>query len=252
MSEPRLSHAPVGGRPSLLLVILKWRWPLAIMAVAGAVVVVAWALSRRSGVAGGGGPWKETVLAERFDSYITSLRSTGQGNLEVAILEETATVARSEENRYLWGLLPGGRDVAEIRVPVTYRYQLRLEDPWRLETNGQHCRVWAPAVRPALPPAIHTQGLVRRTDGSWISFRADAVMEALEKSLTMRLTQTAWAKVPLVRDKARETTASFVRHWVLSQSGNGLDDLIVQVEFADEPARLIVPEESNLESNRHP
>ncbi len=49
-----------------------------------------------------------------------------------------------------------------LLVDATYRYHLRLADPWRLEVQGGHLIVHAPLLRASLPPPS-TQTRWRRT-----------------------------------------------------------------------------------------
>ncbi|MEE8522930.1 MAG: hypothetical protein V3T72_03280, partial [Thermoanaerobaculia bacterium] len=132
---------------------------------------------------------------------------------------------------------PLGTTVTEVRVPVTYRYHLRLSDPWRLEVSEHTCIVYAPEIRPTLPPAIHTEGMQRHLDESWLRFDGAEQMEALEKSITPRLRQMAGdpRHVALVREQSRKTVAEFVRNWLL-QEQHWRDDRfrVIKVIFPDE------------------
>lgn len=130
-----------------------------------------------------------------------------------------------------------GKTVSEISVPVTYRYHLVLRDPWRLEVSGSTCIVHAPAMRPSLPPAIHTDQMQKRSEAGWARFDAREQMAELERSLTPRLTRTAGdpRRLALVRDECRKTVAEFVRDWLLREDHWRHDRFTaIRVVFADE------------------
>ncbi|MDX2109872.1 MAG: hypothetical protein SFY80_06465 [Verrucomicrobiota bacterium] len=180
----------------------------------------------------------QTEITQRFESYLTRIRNTGQGNLEVAIMDEMAILSRTEETRTFWGMLPGGKDYAEIRIPVTYRFYIKLEEDWSLAIKDRLLQVKCPELRASQPPAIHTQGMQKRIEGSWYSLNTQANMEQLEKSLTFALARKAPQKALLARDEARRTISEFVRHWVLDTKLGLPQDTIIQVYFPDETAPL--------------
>jgi hypothetical protein len=72
---------------------------------------------------------------------------------------------QTEERRSLWGLLDLGTNTAQIIVPVTCRYHVQLREAWKFETPGDRVIVHAPALRAAVPPAIHTEELQRLAGG---------------------------------------------------------------------------------------
>ncbi len=189
--------------------------------------------------------FSSTTITETFTAAIPRLGSEGM-LLEVATLEATEIFERRDEKRALFELVPLGTTVSEIRVPVTYRYHIRLEDPWTLDVSDGVCRVRAPPIRATQPPAIHTGGVEKRIEGSWLRFDEDEVMEELERSLSDRLSARAASPdtIDLVRETCRRHVAEFVREWLLAEDqwGNGLI-VAVAVVFADEePEALPVVE----------
>jgi hypothetical protein len=200
------------------------------------------------------GAWARGLITgdvtERFLSGIATVAPIGGGHLEVAVAENVETLTRTDERRAFWDLLPLGTTSVEIRVPVTYRYHLRLDDRWTVTVADGVCRVAAPALRPSLPPAIHTDRIERRIDESWLRFDGAAQMSALEASLTPELARVAGDRrhLALVRDSARGTVARFVRGWLLNESAWGEERVrAIVVSFADEapaaadrPATLVV------------
>ena len=137
-----------------------------------------------------------------------------------------------------WNLIPLGTTVTEIRVPVTYRYHVRLDEPWRLEVEGQNCVVHAPEIRPTLPPAIDTGRMEKFSERGWLRFNEDEQMEGLERSLTGVLSERASdaGHLELVRERCRVEVAEFVRSWLLVEDHWREDRFrSITVIFADDP-----------------
>ena len=176
-------------------------------------------------------------VTESFVSSIPEIDSTAGGNLELATVKATETFTQSDERRVLWDVVSLGVTVTEIKVPVTYRYHLRLDDPWRIEVSEHACTVWSPAIRATQPPAIDTAGMEKRVDESWLRFDGADQMAALEKSITPRLRLYAQdpRHIALVREESRKTVAEFVRTWLLMQDQWRSDRLrTITVIFPDE------------------
>jgi hypothetical protein len=246
-----------GGTPrerAWLRVVALARWPLAFVAAA-LLVLVAFARScpsfseRReatreaieaAGRAAGG-------IAERLrtgritTSFVAALPELlpGEAILELAAFEATEAIARTDSRSVLFDLVPLGSTVSEIRVPVTYRYHVRLSDAWRLEARNRACLVRAPRLRPTLPPAIHTDRMEKRSEAGWLRFDASDRMAELERSMTP--TFSGWAADPrhvsLVREPCRLRLAEFVRSWLLREDHWRSDRFSsVTVVFEDEAA----------------
>ena len=191
-----------------------------------------------------------TTMAERFSSgqvthtfqsALPQIFPTGQGHLEVAVAQQVETFRAEDSKRLFWDKLPIGTTVSEIRVPVTYRYHLRLADPWQIEVSGHSCIVTAPPIRPSQPPAVHTEGLERRSEEGWGRFNARAQMEALEKGITPTLEEYAAdpRRLALIREQSRQAVAAFVRNWLLREDHWREDRFhSIKVIFADETLSL--------------
>ena len=78
-------------------------------------------------------------ITTTFRSALPELTSTGNGNLELATATVVETVTRADERKVLWDRFSLGETVVELRMPVTYRYHVRLDDPWELEADGSVC-----------------------------------------------------------------------------------------------------------------
>ena len=233
--------------------LARFRWPLAIVAVV-LVVLVAYVLTLRSAerAASGAGQlardagqrlgsiaekFQSGTITETFIAALPEITSAGHGNLELATSKVTETLRRSTERRILWDRISLGETVSEIRVPVTYRYHVQLGAEWSLEVSGRTCIVEAPPLLPTLPPAIHTDGIEKRTTAGWLRFDSAEQMLDLERSLTPTLERYAADRrhMAAAREQSRKTVALFVRDWLLRESHWREDRFsAIQVRFADE------------------
>src|ERR1051325_2749888 len=93
-------------------------------------------------------PFCETLITQTFIGALPSL--TQELNLEVAKTWQVEILEKID-TRKLCGIHLGTNS-ARIRVPVTYRFHLRIRDSWHLSVKGRNVIVYAPAIRPSLPP----------------------------------------------------------------------------------------------------
>lgn len=241
----------------------SWRWPAAVVIVAlVALAGFAWLVYscketivgslRETGkasvtnlhalgeeVAKGLERFKKGTITQTFTAAIPSLARNGGGNLELATATATETFTRADRKTIAWDLISLGTTVTEIKVPVTYRYHLRLRDNWRLDVSGNTCLVHAPRIRASLPPAIHTDKMEKKSDEGWARFNAQAQMTELEKSITPTLITFARdaQHLALVREECRKTVAEFVRDWLLREDQWRTDRFhTIKVIFEDDPA----------------
>jgi hypothetical protein len=242
-------------RPEHVLTV--YRWPIAVVIVAliglFAFLAFIWVTKRtydetlaRGGKAGEYAVQKAESIAEKFmsghitRSFVTAIpeiASTGAGHLELATSDQTETFRAEDERSVFWDKLYLGKTVSEIRVPVTYRYHLRLSDSWRLDIVGQTCIVFAPRIRASLPPAIHTDRMEKNSAAGWARFNAREQMTDLEKSVTPTLSQYASDEkhTALAREQCRKTVAEFVKTWLLKEDQWRTDRFrTIKVIFADE------------------
>lgn len=230
----------------------SWRWPLAFVAI-GAFALIAYlvtlqrcaAFSRSAAEAPGAvvagleraarGFFSGDVT-QRFLSSIPEIRSPGTASLELAVAETTETLSRVDERRVAWDLVDLGRTTVEIRVPVTWRYHVPLSGPWKATIEDGVMTVEAPALRPSLPPAIHTDRLERRVEADWLRFDGPERLAELESQLTPLLTRRAadWRHVALAREPARRALGDAARAWLAAEGGAEAVRAVV-VRFADEP-----------------
>jgi hypothetical protein len=236
-------------------VVRVLRWPVVILALAAMVYLVVHQIGRTAREGGraatemvrelGEGAvdiaaaFKSGTITETFVSDIPSFRKDGGARLELVSFEAVEILRKSDELRIGWDLISLGTTVTEIRVPVTYRYHVRFDEPWLLEVEGQSCVVHAPAIRPSLPPAIDTGRMERYSERGWLRFNEDEQMEALERGITAALSQRAGdpRHLEMVRERCRLEVADFVRSWLLREDHWREDRFrSVTVIFADETA----------------
>lgn len=226
-----------------------WRWPAVVIIIA-LLTLLGFRAACRTVRDGGlaavsalgnavsiGEAFRTDRITTTFISSLPRLSSDDGTKLELVAIESVETITRTDDRRFFYDMLPLGATVSEIRVPVTYRYHLRLDDPWRLEVRDQACIVHAPAIRATLPPAIDTAGLERRSSSGWLRFDADEQMVELERNLTALLGRRAADPdaVDLVRETCRRRTAEFVRNWLLAEDQWRSDRFrSVTVIFADD------------------
>lgn len=227
-------------------VLSSFRWPLVFVA-ACAIAVGAYIWTVRTGaqtaenvgrsIGGIAERFRTGKITTTFLASIPELTSTGSGNLEVATASATETFTRSDERRILWDWVSLGQTVTEIRAKVTYRYYVSFNDLWDIEMSDHTCIVKVPALRPSLPPAIHTETLEKKTERGWLRFDAERQMAELEKAITPTIEQYAFSSghLNLVRETARKTVAEFVRRWLLKEDHWRSDRFrAIIVVFADE------------------
>jgi len=239
------------GRSSEVLRVL--RWPVVVVLLA-LLVLVAVHQVREAALDGGraavegvravgsgaaeiAGRFASGTITTTFVAAIPRLVADDGTLLELAAYEATETLARADDRRIFFDMVPLGTTVSEIRVPVTYRYHLRLDETWRLDVADGVCIVHAPPIRPTLPPAIHTDRMEKRSESGWLRFDEDEQMEALERSITPTLSRRAADPdhLALVRETCRRRVEDFVRSWLLLEDQWGPGRFThVEVIFADE------------------
>ncbi len=155
----------------------------------------------------------------------------------MASFEAVEILRSTDERRIAWDLVTLGTTVSEIRVPVTYRYHLSLDEPWHLRVESQRCLVQAPPIRPTLPPAFDTARMEKYSESGWLRFNEDEQMEELERGLTAAFSERAAdpRHIAMVRERCRLEVAEFVRSWLLLEDHWREDRFhSVTVVFADE------------------
>lgn len=173
-------------------------------------------------------------ITHTFISAIPTL--TKELNLEVATSHQTEVLERKDDRNILG--LDLGTNLASIRVPVTYRYHIRLYDSWRLEIEAGTLRVTSPKIEASLPPGIHTDQLEQHSVRGWCRLPPALLLEQLNRDLTPTLSQFAIdpRQMALIRETCRIGVAQFIRQWLEAEgrwSQDGFTAIVVQ--FAGEP-----------------
>ena len=171
-------------------------------------------------------------------SFVAAIPTiTRELNLEVATATQTETFTQSSAKTLLWGLMDLGTNVAQVRVPVTYRYHIQLREPWELKIADNQVFVTAPVFRASLPPAIHTDQMERLSMRGWGRGSPSELLKQLEQQITPTLSEHAANPKQLnqVREACRLSVAEFVQLW-LEREGQWRPDRFTstQVRFADE------------------
>jgi hypothetical protein len=184
------------------------------------------------------GQFKTGHITTTFSEDIPTIISTHGDVLELATLTSTETFTRADTTTFAWGYLPASTSIAEIRVPATYRYYLRLSDPWRLATRGNVCLVQAPQFQASLPPAIDTGRMEKRLASGWASFDRTTLLDELEKNITRHLSKRATdpKHLDLVREQCRRSVAEFVKKWLADKVQWPAKINAIIVVFPDEQA----------------
>lgn len=178
-----------------------------------------------------------TQITETFRQEITRVTSSEGDVLELATMETSETMTKADSLTLFNDLVYLGTTESEIRVPVVYRFHLKLSDEWRLNVKDGRCIVIAPPIRPSLPPAIRTEGMEKKTEAGWLRFNAAENLNKLEKDITPTLENRAGShvKIPGVRDNSRRSVAQFVRKWLLREANGSQAIKDIVVIFPDEP-----------------
>jgi hypothetical protein len=181
--------------------------------------------------------FKTGTITTTFAESIPEVTSTQGDVLELATSRSDETFRREDSMTILWNTISLGTTVSEIRVPVTFRYHVRLSDSWRLAARGNVCVVLAPRIRPSQPPAIHTESMEKMTENGWARFNKDDNLSTLEKSITPTLETRAFepSHIRLARDACRQSVAEFVKKWLVKEDRWRTDRFsAIVVVFPDE------------------
>ena len=233
-----------------------WRWPLVVVFIAllgliafvyilripgqlvesagKGVVGVAEALD------GAASKLLKGTITETFTASLPKLETERGGLLELAKITATETFRSKDELTYdfRWFEVDVGTTITEIRVPVTYRYHLRMRDAWELSVTNNVCIVHAPEIRPSQPPAIHTDRMEKSSDEGWARFNAEEQMTKLEKTITPTIRKYASDEqhLDVIRENCRKTVSEYIEDWLLREGQWGEGRLrFVKVYFPGEP-----------------
>jgi hypothetical protein len=241
--------------------ISPWRWPLTFMVLGFLAFAAYWItvsettslfksgkskirdISEKASIAAG--TFSSSQISQSFLSQLPARIEEGGNHLEVANFESVETFRSESQKRIAWDYVDLGTSVAEIRVPVTYRYHIQLEDDWQMTVHDNVCFVTAPKLRPTQPPAIHTHRMEKFTARGLLRFDSNEGISELTRSITptVRMYAGDSQHIALVKDSARKGVARFVQKWLLDNgywATNRVNRIIVAFpdEVAAEPTLL--------------
>ncbi len=170
-------------------------------------------------------PLNRAAIEEEFIASIPAIFRTQGGNLELAGFTATETFMRSDTAKlpyFNWNI-PGATTTVVIRVPVIYRYYVPASGDWDIKVYDNTCLIYAPALRPSLPPAIQTDSMKISTIEGPLSFSGKAQQAKLLQSITPQLEKNAKdsTRVKFIREEARKTVTEFVQTWLLQRGDWG-------------------------------
>ena len=213
-------EAPQPEKPNISAALTAWRWPIVVVFVA-LFALIAFVYILRTperlieSAVKGAANFQKATITQTFTASLPELESERGGLLELAKVTATESFKSQDELKYdfRWFELSAGTTTTEIRVPVTYRYHLRMRDVWRLDVENGVCIVHAPEVRPSQPPAVHTDKMEKSSDEGWARFNVDEQMVKLEKTITPTIRKYAGDEkhMAAVRENCRKTVEEFVK-----------------------------------------
>lgn len=189
-------------------------------------------------------------IETRFQESLVEIKGNHGDVLEVATYKSTAYF--TEEDRLdlsLLGLaLPLGTTEAYLMVPVTYRFHVLLSDKWLIRTTPETVTVFAPGIRPSLPPAPDISQMEVRSERGWARLNRQEVEDRVRSMVTSSLTVRAakLARSQLVRDAARGSVERSLRNWIPWLPAE-CRSKVFTVRFGDEAAGGDAATRSNVE-----
>jgi hypothetical protein len=172
-------------------------------------------------------------ITARFISAIPEL--TKESNLEIASTRQIEVLERKDDRQLLGVDL--GTNIVQLKVPVVYRYNIRLYDPWELQIQGTTLHVRSPAIQCSLPPAIFTDQIEQHCVRGWARLPPTASLERLHRDVTPTLTAYATdpRRMEFVRETCRVVVAEFVKKWLVGEGTWGAEGFTaITIQFADE------------------
>ena len=202
--------------PAFSVAKLVLKTVLAIMFFAGVFALGYYTASKTTAAAPGA-----TILGEPV-----VMRTKG-GALEVTKVVSTESITQTFPGLFF-------NNIVTITVPATYRYHVELAPEWKFMRQDNMFVVVAPPLRPSMPVAIDTAGMV--VTAGW-PFSSGEKLQAVAQ-ITPLLNQKFQTYMARQREDARKTITEFVTKWVLEQDKwNNAKDLRVVVLFPDEPVK---------------
>jgi len=167
---------------------------------------------------------RDKIKTDLLAGIPTIFRTPG-GNLELAGLTATETFMSSDTARlpFFNFNIPGATTTVIITAPVVYRYHVQVLDKWDIDIVDNICYIYAPELRPTLPPAIQSENMQIKTFEGPLAFDGAEQQAKLLQSLTPQLETLAKdsTRIKFIREDARKTVAEFIQAWLLQRGDWG-------------------------------
>jgi hypothetical protein len=129
--------------------------------------------------------WREGLVTTqttlKTEDILLEMGRTHGDILEVASpLKTTETFSRADVRHAAWGWVYMGTTTSEIKVPATFRFHIKLSEMKQARLDDSVLIVTAPVIHPTLPVAFDTEGMEKKTGGTWLRFDAAQQLTELE------------------------------------------------------------------------
>lgn len=189
-------------------------------------------------------------IETRFQESLVEVKGNKGDVLEVSTYKSTALF--NEEDRLdatvLGITVPLGTTEAFLMVPVTYRFHVLLSDRWRIRVTPETVTVFAPDIRPSLPPAPDISQMEVRSDRGWARMNRreieDRVRSMVSGALNVRAHKLARSQI--VRDASRKSVESSLRNWIPWLPAECRNKVFI-VKFGEEAADGDAPASNSVE-----
>ena len=198
----------------------------AVYFVAAVVVVLVWLLWPREKPVG-----RLTVAT----AGVPVVMHTSGGRLEVATVTATEAFKLDAPPKSFLGV-DMGKTISNVQTKVVYRFYIEMAKEWPIKFKDTTAILEAAEIRPTLPVAFDTATMEKQTRSGWARFDKQENLEELERRMSPKLEERAYAYKGLALESARKSVGDFVRTWLIKEghSQQGVP-YQVQVIFPGEP-----------------
>lgn len=179
----------------------------AVYFVAAVVVVLVWLLWPREKPVG-----RLTVAT----AGVPVVMHTSGGRLEVATVTATEAFKLDAPPKSFLGV-DMGKTISNVQTKVVYRFYIEMAKEWPIKFKGTTAIVEAAEIRPTLPVAFDTATMEKQTRSGWARFDKQENLEELERRMSPKLEERAYAYKGLALESARKSVGDFVRTWLIKE-----------------------------------
>lgn len=141
---------------------------------------------------------------------------TSGGRLEVATVTATEAFKLDAPPKSFLGV-DMGKTISNVQTKVDYRFYIEMAKEWPIKFKGTTAIVKAAEIRPTLPVAFDTATMEKQTRSGWARFDKQENLEELERRMSPKLEERAYAYKGLALESARESVGDFVRTWLIKE-----------------------------------